>query len=303
MHNPPKFVFYANRSARKGEGSFLLAKEALEQVGIRLGEARSFASASQLYQAIENAVMDRVDGVILGGGDGTLNLGLPCLLNSGIPLGVMPMGTGNQFARDLNIKDDLAHAAETISAGRVCAIDIGQVGDIPFLNVATLGLTTEIAKRLHLKKVIGRFAYAYAVGEALRKAKPFKVSLTIGNKTDEFEAVQVVVGNGRLHAGPFPVAHDATLFDGMLDTYAITKIDMGLAFRMALRMPLGHHIHLEDVPAYKTKEFLLKTDPPLPVTIDGETTWIEEMRFRVLAGGLKVFVPASFVCPHSEEGP
>ena len=103
-----------------------------------------------------------VDLVAVGGGDGTLNAAALGVIEAGLPLGVLPMGTANDLARTLGIAPDLDAAAKVIAIGHTRAIDLGLVNGQPFFNVASVGLSAELAQRLtsDIKRRFGRLATA-----------------------------------------------------------------------------------------------------------------------------------------------
>ena len=91
---------------------------------------------------------DRIDLVIIGGGDGTLSMAADALVDAQLPVGVIPLGTANDLARTLNLPLDPLAAAEVIAAGRQRRIDLGWVNGTHFFNVATIGLGVGVARRL-----------------------------------------------------------------------------------------------------------------------------------------------------------
>ena len=159
-------------------------------------------------------------------------------------LGVLPLGTGNAFARDLSIASDVEIACDVIARGQASLIDLGIANEQYFVNVATVGLTTLIAKELNneAKKRYGKFVYLFAITRALMRVRPFRVTLETAEETRTVETLQVVIGNGRFHAGPFPLAPDATITDGKLTVYALANASKWTLLRYALNLPGGHHV-------------------------------------------------------------
>ena len=116
-----------------------------------------------------------VDLVIIGGGDGTLNAAADALIETGLPLGILPLGTANDLARTLGIPADLVAAGQVIAAGRTHRIDLGRVNGKHFFNVASLGLSVQVARELDadLKRRWGVLGYAFIVWRAIRGRRPF----------------------------------------------------------------------------------------------------------------------------------
>src|SRR5262249_46538641 len=156
-------------------------------------------------------------------------------------LGVLPLGTGNQFARDLCIPADVESACRIISAGHSARVDVGTKGDDYFLNVATVGLSTRGAEDLttRAKRKWGRVGYVFALIQALRRVRPFTATLTTDQGTRSFRTLQVVIGNGKFHAGPFPLAPEARITDGKLVAYVLSDISRWGLLRYALSLPGG----------------------------------------------------------------
>lgn len=291
--------FFANTGSRRGESGFEPALVALRDAGVAVSETRAFDDPERLIAAVEAAVEDGCRTIIVGGGDGTISSVVHALAETDSTLGLLPLGTGNQLARDLGIPSDIAEAAKVIAGGRSCAIDLARVNNEAFINVATLGLTTAIARNLDptVKRLFGRFAYSLAVARALRTTKPFRARFRWMNQEEEVEAIQIVVGNGRFHAGGLVVAPDAQITDSSLDVYAVRTGPPKQLAAALLDLSLGRHNQSEWLFAFRAQEFMLEIDPRMPVTVDGEVTWFDQLSFSVKGAALRVFVPDRFRCP------
>jgi YegS/Rv2252/BmrU family lipid kinase len=234
--------------------------------------------------------------VIAGGGDGTFSAIARYFVNSQSVLGVLPLGTGNAFARDLGIPAQLETACEIVVNGKDAGVDLGYAGNDYFLNVATIGLTTKIAQALTvpMKRKWGRFVYAIAISQALRKVMPFQVRIETENGVDEFETLQLVLGNGRYHAGPFPLSPDASITEGKLTLYALATANKAAFLRLAMNLPTGRHVDLPEVHCQDTVGGTIITVPPMPVTVDGEVCMHTPMPFSVAPDAIRVRAPRSF---------
>ena len=138
-------------------------------------------------------------------------------------LGILPMGTANDLARTLGVPDDLEAAAEVILAGRRRRIDLGTVNGKPFFNVASIGISVELARELsgELKRRWGRAGYALAALRALARAERFSATVSENGTTLRTRTMQIAVGNGRFYGGGTVVAEDAVIDDGHLDLYSL----------------------------------------------------------------------------------
>lgn len=296
---PPRVAFLCNINARRGARAFEFAKECLANEGVKLDIAEAFDTRSGLTAALETLVAEKTQTIILGGGDGTLGGAVDFLAGTQTALAVMPLGTGNQFSREIGIGHDIATAARAVASGRITRMDLGRANGNAFLTVATVGLSTKIARNIQLKGSLGQLAYLPALAKALIQSKPFKVRIRAAHDVVEKNAVQIVVCNGRTHAGPFWASPDATATDGMLDAYAVAPVNpaqMTLAAALALT---GRHVDLDEISAIKAPKLHITTEPRLPVTVDGEEFWFDEMVFELEPASLSVHVPPGFRVPQN----
>jgi len=293
MSGPTDAVLIVNTKSRRGRDLFSTAKSILEAEGIHLIHAWAINRPKEVLTKTREAVTQGIPLVIVGGGDGTLSEVVGSFIGSGSILGVLPLGTGNEFARDLGIDPDVKTACHVLISGRVMEVDVGRVDDSYFLNVATVGLTTRIAEGLRSdeKKRFGRLAYVFALARALTRVRPFRVMLTLPDGVHSFETLQVVVGNGRYHAGPFPLAPNATITDGTLTAYAVATTSRWGLLRFALKLPGGHHVDLDEVPAFTAASMKLETTPSQRVVADGEIKYRTPISFGIAPKSLRVMAP------------
>lgn len=289
-------MLIVNAKSRRGAEWFDQARRELTARGVQVAAAHPFKRIDEIIARTRRAIDDKAPLVIVGGGDGTFSAVAKYFLNSESILGVLPLGTGNAFARDLGINADIPEASHVIATGKLARVDLGTIDDDFFLNVSTLGVTTGIARELTVdaKRKLGRFVYAVAIWRAIANAKPFHVTIETEHGTVDFDTLQVVLGNGRFHAGPFPIAPDASICEGKLSLYALMstrKIDF---IRYAMHLPGGHHIDLPDVHFQHTQGGTLTTVPIRHVTIDGEIADQTPAKFGVLPRVLPVLVPQEF---------
>ncbi len=289
-------VLLVNVKARRGKDWFNSAAEILSKNGVNLKTAVCCKKKDQLLNEVEKAIRDKVPLIIIGGGDGTLGSVVDYFVGSESTLGVLPFGTGNSFARDLGITANVEAACNVILNGKEKRVDVGKAGDNYFLNVVTIGLSTQIALQMNhdVKQVWGRLAYLFALVKALSMVKSFKVHLCMPEGEHTFKTLQVVIGNGRYHAGPFPLAPDASITDGKLILYALEGSSKWDLIKYAMKLPGGHHVDLDNVPVFWTTEGSLSTSHPMRVTIDGESNHYTPLKFNIEKAALKVMVPQEF---------
>ena len=260
---------------------------------LRIGRPR------RIVAAVERLLTDGLDRLIVGGGDGTLGTVAPLLARSGVALGVIPLGTANDFARTLDIPSPIP-AAAAVAAGTVArSIDMARANDAYFLNVASLGLSVATTRTVSArwKRRLGPSAYAVAGARAFLRHPTFRVRLSTPAGTSEGIVHQVVVGNGRFFGGGVLVAHDSTLEDGVLAAYTLGARSRWRLLRtialLRMGVPLGRpgDIHLQ------TNTVHVEAWPPQPVNLDGEIRTTTPATFVVEPEALIVLTPARKASP------
>lgn len=246
-----------------------------------------------LAAAIERHA-DRVDLVVVAGGDGSLNAAASALIERKLPLGILPGGTANDLARTLGLPLDMLGAAKVIASGRTKAIDVGDVNGKPFFNVASLGLSARLADRLsrETKRRWGRLAYALTATEVLIEARRFGAVIRSddGNET-KVRSLQIAIGNGRHYGGGMIVEATAEIDDGRLDLYSLEFRDVWKLPFMALAFRQGRHGLSDEVRTMKGTRFEVRTRRPMPVNADGEIVTETPAVFSVRRAAIQVFVP------------
>jgi YegS/Rv2252/BmrU family lipid kinase len=296
---PRQGVLVVNDRARKGHVWFEGARNALLARGFELSEARSFRHMDELIACVDAAIEANVPTIAVGGGDGTIGSVAHHFAHRRSVLAVLPMGTGNAFARDLGVPASVEGAVGLVFDGKVATVDLGYVNDKPFLNVATVGLTTLVAQSLSvpLKRRWGRWVYLAAMLRALARVEPFHLEIVSDVGSDAFDTLQVVIGNGRFHAGPFPISPRASLTEGRLSIYALENTSKRTLLRVAMRLPRGKHVDLPEVHHQEARSGELRTNPPMPVTVDGEICMETPVRFYVDPDAIRVVAPLAFGQP------
>jgi YegS/Rv2252/BmrU family lipid kinase len=230
------------------------------------------------------------DAIFVGGGDGSISSILAPLLAAGLPLGVLPLGTANDFSRSIGIEDvDAALAA--FEGGSVRAVDVGEANGRLFLNTIAIGLPAAAARGLtsELKKRLGMFAAAAVIPKILRRGRSFSVTIEDDRGTLEVaNCIAVLAGSGR-YIGGFPVAYDQ-LEDGALHLVVARARSWSEAFSilasaLVRRLPDDWNVTERATPACT-----LRTSRPLDVAVDGDIAFKTPVELRVRAGALRVFV-------------
>jgi diacylglycerol kinase (ATP) len=286
-----------NTRSRTGERAFFQALDHLQEMHVPLGVTYPIRDPARLPEAVQEVLGDGYEFLILGGGDGTVSSVVDFLADRGTLLGLLPLGTANDFARTLDIPEDIEEACKLIANGKAVDIDLGLAGDNFYVNVASVGLSVEATRALSpwLKKSTGPLAYPVAAIRAFLKHEPFSARLTFPDEDHEpveyDRLLQVAVGNGRFYGGGMIVALESGIDDKTLDIYAI---DLGRRRDLigAVRyLKSGDFIKTDGVHNFRTPRVRLETDPDLPVNIDGEVVTRTPQDFSVAQNALNVLVP------------
>jgi YegS/Rv2252/BmrU family lipid kinase len=214
-----------------------------------------------------------------------------------VTLGLLPLGTANDFARTLEIPFDVAGACETIAKGKVVDVDLGLAGSNYYVNVASVGLSVGVSHSLSpwMKKRAGALAYPVAAMKAFMGHEPFSAKLVFPegeHETVEYDRLlQIAVGNGRFYGGGMVVAPGSGIDDRNLDVYVIEMGRHRDLFGVARYLKSGDFIRNEAVSQYRSPRVRLETDPGLPINIDGEVVATTPQEFSVAHNALKVLVP------------
>ncbi|HEY9845763.1 MAG TPA: lipid kinase, partial [Candidatus Caenarcaniphilales bacterium] len=242
---------------------------------------------------------DKVDLVIVGGGDGTLNAAAAGLVDTRLPLGILPFGTANDLARTLGIPNEIAAACEIIAAGHTLPIDLGWVNGKYFFNVASLGISTRITERLtkEVKRRWGVLAYAATAVQVLWQTRPFYAEIRSQGKLKRVRTVQIAVGNGRFYGGGMAIAYDATINDQQLDLYSLELRHWWQILPILPAMSRGRQATWPSVFSLEAQEIEVLTRRPHTINTDGELTTQTPARFRVIPQAVSVMVPAKEDAP------
>jgi YegS/Rv2252/BmrU family lipid kinase len=286
-----KALLIVNASSRNGASLGEEAAERLHAHGIE-PVLRECSQREALSPLIVKAGQD-VDLVAVGGGDGTMNAAAAGVIERKLPLGILPMGTANDLARTLGIPDDLEAAVGIIAGGHTRRIDLGLVNDQPFFNVASIGLSAELAQRLtrDIKRRFGRLGYAFVALKVLAQAKPFRATITAETGSVRVQTLQIAVGNGRYYGGGNAVEKTAAIDDQHLDLYSLEVARAWKLALMARSFRTGEHGAWKEVRAIRAQEFHVTTRKPRSVNADGEIVTSTPAHFRIKPDAVTVFTP------------
>ena len=291
---PRRALCFINPNARTGATDVVArAREIFAGAGMTLidGDMTSLDAAGRCID--ERA--HEADAIIIGGGDGTISHQLPHLLAAKKPLGVLPLGTANDLARTTGLPLDPVAAAAVIAKGARHRIDVGLINDTPYLNVASMGMTSMLSRRLkgETKRRFGRFGYWIEGLRVFNERKSFRVAIhTEEGRIWRRKALQIAVGNGRSYGGMLNIDESAEVWDGLLHLYSVEPRPFLYLLRQAPGFFLGRLKHRDGILALEGAEFMVETSRPLEISADGEIKATTPARFAVVPGALEMFMPA-----------
>ncbi len=297
-----------NAGSRSGAAAFEFARQELTDLGVPLAECYQVTDAARLPEIFED-VADHHDLVVVGGGDGTLSTAVDFLAHRDVILGVLPLGTANDFARTLQIPSDLGAACSAVAYGKVVDVDLGMIGENRFVNVASVGLSVGVTQALapSLKRWLGPLAYTVAAVRAYRAHEPFTAWLEFPDGDHETLVadglLQVAVGNGRHYGGGNVVSPTAGIDDHTLDLYAIRKGRLRDDVTIARSFRSGTFVEHENVVHLTTRALSLRTDPDLPINVDGEIVTSTPQMLAVDRNAIMVRVPQDSTAARLDRGP
>lgn len=287
----PRALLIVNNNSRLGCDLLPIALQELEAQGIEAVH-RECAGRDELAPLIASEARG-LDCIIVGGGDGTLNAAAKGVVDAGLPLGILPTGTANDLARTLAIPVDLTAAVRVIADGHTRQIDLGEVNGVPFFNVASIGLSAELAQTLtsDVKRRFGRLGYGIAALKVLARARPFHATIKSETAVARVKTFQVAIGNGRYYGGGNMIEATAEIDDERLDLYSL---EFQRVWKLALIAPAfraGEHGAWDEVRAIRSTAFKIETRRQRPVNADGEIVTTTPACFSVRPRAITVFAP------------
>jgi diacylglycerol kinase (ATP) len=253
-------------------------------------------SAARLARA---ALRKGCEMIVAAGGDGTLNEVINGLQeNAGeTRVGLIPLGTGNDFARTIGLPTDLETALEVIRAGQTRAIDLVRVTSDKvryFLNVSAGGFSGLVNEKLtpEMKKTWGPLAYLRSAAAALPDLRAYRTTLAFDNTESlMLDLYNVVVANGRYVAGGTLIAPEASIDDGMLDIILIQKRSAAELALLAAQVVVGAHLSSDAVVFRRAAKLTVNSKPGMWFNVDGELVGNEPACFEILPRALNFVVP------------
>ncbi len=257
-----------------------------------------FTRPQHLRETLLQLVDKGMKTIIVGGGDGSLSSAAATLAHKGVVLGVLPMGTFNFFANDINMPADLTQAVRTLREAKPQWIDLGQLNDRIFLNKASIGLHPFAieTRRAYQKKwgLSKRIAISLALMSSVWHSPNLRLTLDSEHLKRNLQTPFLVVGNNEFETGLDKMLNRDRFDAGCLGLYYAHKISRFTLLRIGLqaffRWKLKHITELETLTTQQVEIHLKKKR--LRVAVDGEVLEFQTpLRFQILPKALQVLLP------------
>ncbi|WP_417562261.1 diacylglycerol kinase [Microbacterium sp.] len=296
-----RVAIVANPAARAGAHSDAADRAAgrLRTRGITTSII-SGGSAADTTTLLKAALEIGVDGVLVAGGDGTVNLALQQVAGTGVPLGIIPIGTGNDFAAVLGLRElDVDAAADVVAAGRTRDVDLARItradgSTALFGTVLASGFDARVndrANRMRWPRGSSRYTIATLVEFLTLHGVAFALELEHADGRVERvqrDLVLAAVGNGPSYGGGIPICPDADLGDGLLDVTVVTPAGRARLLRLLPRLYRGRHTTVPEVTTYRVRGIRLDAAAATAYA-DGDPVGTLPLRVDAAPGALRVF--------------
>jgi len=259
--------------------------------------AEGDAIAVAALKARDRGERGELDAVVVGGGDGTIRSVANVLAGSAVPMGILPMGTLNHFARDLKLPFDLDLAIDIICHKELRSVDLGSVNGAIFVNNSSVGVYPYmVADRDRRRGAFGLGKWPAMALAGLRALKrlPFRrLTMTAEGAAKPYRTPILFVGNNEYDLRLFSLGRRHQLDHGRLHVYVVRSQSRLSFILLILRALLGFGKTAQELDQLETLAFEVRSRTSrLPVALDGEVQLMQPpLRYRIMPGALKVFAP------------
>ena len=292
-----RYCLIANRTSGSGSAGAYIdrVRDLLTASGadFEIRETQYPGHATELSEA---AVNEGFDVIVSVGGDGTLRETALSVVHTDRILGLLPCGTGNDYARALGIPTDAETALDILLNGQNKTVDAGMANDQVFFNIAGFGFDVDVldyTEEFKPKCKNGETAYRLGLLKALFGLKLRKTTLTFPDGTMEKNVLMAAAGIGTHFGGGMNVLPESDMSDGLLDVCIAHDVTRLKLLKLFPRFNKGKHIGMPVITYKKTTEVSVVCDPVSRIEVDGERMDGTPVTFRVLPGALTVRAPKS----------
>jgi YegS/Rv2252/BmrU family lipid kinase len=295
-------IFYLNNPAsghKNGRKFFPLITKAFKEKRIEFISLQT-EYAGHGTEIIKQLNFDQFDAVVVSGGDGTLFEAINGYFANRsakrIPLGVIPIGRGNAFARDLDLLPERWEEAITaIEGGKTRKVDVGKFStggnQFYFINILGFGFVTDTAATAQKLNMLGDLSYLLGVFRQTVTLKPYRLTLEYDGKRIERDNVFVEISNSRYTGKDFLMAPAAKIDDGLLDITLLNKLTRRKLLQCLPKIFTGTHGTMKEVETFRARHLKIETFPAKMLTPDGQLMGSTPIEVECLPAAIEVLVP------------
>jgi len=293
-----KFLLMYNPAAGRGRAGkmFTQVESAMQNKGIEY-DLHLTSKKGDAQEYLQNIELEKYRGVIAAGGDGTLFEVINGILKNpgdSITIGILPVGTGNSTAKDINLNtNDVERALEVISTGKTREVDVGKFylegEQYYFINILGLGFVTDVLETANKFKMFGETAYTIGVLVKTIFLKSYDLTIEIDDKKISAPNILVEVSNTKYTGGNFLMAPEAEMDDGYLDINILHKLNRRRLLSIFPKLFKGTHIHEPEIEYLKGKKIRITTDPVKKISPDGELLGSTPITIECMHKKIKLF--------------
>lgn len=291
-----RIIILVNPAADRGRARTKLAEtlEVLRRDGVE-PEVQVSRDSQHLVELAREAREKNPDLVVAAGGDGTVHDVLNALAGSGIPLGLLPIGRGNDFASGLGVPSDPRAAAQVLLRGATREIDLGRAGSAFYGCIAGVGFDSVVNRYANerARRLGGRLAYAWAILRCLWSYRPQPLELRSDAGNYSGEVMFAVIGNNVSYGGGVKMAPRARLDDGLLDVCIVPAMGKLEFLRWVPRAYRGTHLAHPRITYFQARRVELASPSRLELFADGEFVQLLPTTIEAVPHALRVRVPNS----------
>lgn len=229
--------------------------------------------------------------ILIAGGDGTVDILINAMKEKGLnlPIGILPVGTANDFGKFINMPQDIEKACEQILSSEPVKVDIGKINERYFINVASTGLFTDVSQKtdLALKNTIGKLAYYIKGIEELPNFRKLKIKLKSKEVNYDGEMYLMLIFNGQT-AGNFKLATRSSAMDGFLDVIVIKAVQIFEILPLFIKVLKGEHLDSNKVIYFKTDDLYIECEEGIVTDVDGERGPDFPLHVQCIKGAIEV---------------
>jgi len=288
-----EIALLTNPSAGKGAGSrtAAIALPRLREAGFHVRELQG-GDGPEAIELARKAVADGVESLVVVGGDGMVHMAVQALANTGVNLGIIPAGTGNDVARYLDIpRKNPQAAADVVVGSHVRTIDLAKAGPSYFVTVLAAGFDSKVNERAnHMRWPKGQMRYNLATLAELRVFEPLAYTLEMDGEVRRLDAMLVAVGNGPSFGGGLRITHGAEIDDGLLDVVIIKPMSKVELVKTYPKLYSGRHVTHPQYEHHLVRSVTVAA-PGVVAYADGERVGPLPLTVEVAPRALRVLAP------------